>query len=96
MTRLSLIFIRVYQRTLGPVFGLFSQCRYEPTCSRYGYEALQRYGFRRGWWLAIRRVSRCAPWGGSGPDPVPDTYVSWRTARRLKHAHSHGDEGSHA
>ena len=88
MRRLSLLVIRVYQHTLGPIFGLFSQCRYEPTCSRYGYEAIARFGARRGWWLAVRRIARCAPWGGSGEDPVPEEYVTWRQARRRKHEHS--------
>ncbi len=87
MTRLSMLLIRVYQRTLSRVFGALSQCRYEPSCSVYGYGALQRFGFRRGWWLALRRIARCAPWGGAGHDPVPDIYVTWRQARHLKHGH---------
>ncbi len=90
MTRLSLLFIRIYQLTLGPVLGLFSQCRYEPTCSRYGQEALRVHGFRRGWWLAVRRISRCAPWGAMGHDPVPVPYESWRQAwKRKHHDHAH-------
>lgn len=82
MTRLSLVFIRGYQVTLGPVFGALSGCRYEPTCSHYGYEAIGRFGFRRGWWLALRRIARCQPFHAGGFDPVPETYVSWRQARR--------------
>ena len=88
MKRLSLIVIRVYQVTLGPIFGVLSSCRYEPTCSHYGAEAISKFGFRRGWWLTIRRISRCAPWGGHGHDPVPDEYVSWRAAWRRKHNHN--------
>ena len=84
MTRLSLLVIRVYRVTLGPLFALFSSCRYSPTCSQYGMEAIRRFGPRRGWWLALRRIARCAPWGGHGHDPVPDEYVSWSEARRRK------------
>ena len=61
--------IRLYQLTLSPWLG--TQCRYEPTCSKYAAEALERYGVRRGVWLAARRLGRCHPWGRSGYDPVP-------------------------
>ena len=91
MKRLSLLFIRFYRVSFGPVFALFSSCRYRPTCSEYGYEAIQRFGFRRGWWLAIRRIGRCRPGGGWGFDPVPEDYVTWREARRRKREqHVHG------
>ena len=83
MRRASLVFIRVYQVTIGPLFGMMSSCRYEPTCSHYGYEAIQRFGARRGWWLAVRRIARCHPFHEGGLDPVPDTYISWREARRV-------------
>ena len=86
MTRLSLLLIRVYRVTIGPFFGLMSSCRYQPTCSQYGYEAIQRFGARRGWWLAVRRISRCHPFHEGGHDPVPDEYVSWREGRRRKRA----------
>ena len=61
--------IRLYQLTLSPWLG--TACRYEPTCSKYAAEALERYGVRRGIWLAARRLGRCHPWGRSGYDPVP-------------------------
>ena len=61
--------IRVYQSTVGP--ALPQACRYEPTCSHYAYTALERYGVFKGTWLAVRRLARCQPWGGSGYDPVP-------------------------
>lgn len=86
MTRVSLLLIRVYQVTLGPLLGTVSGCRYQPTCSFYGYEAIGRFGARRGWWLALRRVARCHPFHEGGIDPVPDEYVSWRDARRAHRA----------
>ena len=61
--------IRFYQMVLSPV--LPSACRYEPTCSHYSYQAIQKYGAAKGGWLAIRRILRCHPWGGRGYDPVP-------------------------
>ena len=85
MRRVSLVVIRIYQVTLGPLFGMMSSCRYDPTCSHYGYEAVQRFGARRGWWLAVRRIARCHPFHEGGFDPVPETYLSWRDARRLRH-----------
>jgi putative membrane protein insertion efficiency factor len=61
--------IRVYQSTVGP--ALPRACRFEPSCSQYAYTALERYGVFRGTWLAMRRLARCQPFGGSGYDPVP-------------------------
>lgn len=84
MTRLSLLLIRIYQHTLGPVLGAMGGCRYQPTCSEYGYGAVARFGWRRGWWMALRRIGRCHPFHAAGHDPVPDQYVSWRDARRLR------------
>lgn len=69
LTWLPIKLIRLYQVTLSPYMG--RQCRYTPTCSNYAIEALQKHGLLRGSWLAIRRILRCAPWGGSGYDPVP-------------------------
>lgn len=46
-------------------------CRYTPTCSQYAAEAVRRYGPFKGGWLALKRLARCHPWGGSGYDPVP-------------------------
>jgi uncharacterized protein len=61
--------IWVYQSTLGP--ALPRSCRFEPTCSRYGYAAIERYGALKGSWLTLRRLARCQPFGGHGYDPVP-------------------------
>jgi putative membrane protein insertion efficiency factor len=63
--------VRFYRAALSPWLGM--NCRYQPTCSSYAIEALQRHGALHGSWLAIRRILRCHPWGGSGYDPVPDT-----------------------
>jgi len=46
------------------------KCRYTPTCSQYAIDALRKYGMIKGLWKALRRISRCHPWGGSGFDPA--------------------------
>ncbi len=61
--------IRFYQRCVSPL--LPPACRFTPTCSQYAVEALRKHGPVRGLYLAVRRVLRCHPWGGSGYDPVP-------------------------
>lgn len=61
--------IKLYQVILSPVMG--RSCRYTPTCSHYGIQALKKYGIFKGTWLTIKRISRCHPWGGHGYDPVP-------------------------
>lgn len=86
MTRFSLLLIKLYRVTIGPLFGAMSGCRYEPTCSQYGYDAISRFGWRRGWWLALRRIGRCHPFHEGGLDPVPEEYASWREVRRRKRA----------
>jgi putative membrane protein insertion efficiency factor len=61
--------IRIYQGASSPY--LMPSCRYTPSCSAYGIEAIRRYGPFRGSWLALKRIGRCHPWGGSGVDNVP-------------------------
>jgi putative membrane protein insertion efficiency factor len=61
--------IRIYQWVISPLLG--PKCRYQPTCSHYAVEALKKHGPFKGLWLAVRRISRCHPLGGSGWDPVP-------------------------
>lgn len=62
--------VRFYQVCLSPLKGA-GTCRFTPTCSQYALEALRKYGPFKGSWLAIKRICRCHPWGGSGYDPVP-------------------------
>jgi len=64
-----ILLIRIYQLTLSPWIG--KSCRYTPTCSNYGIEAIRKYGFFKGGWLTFKRILSCNPWGGSGYDPVP-------------------------
>jgi putative membrane protein insertion efficiency factor len=61
--------IKLYQYTLSPILG--ASCRFTPTCSHYGVEAIRKYGPFKGGWLTLKRIGRCHPWGGHGPDPVP-------------------------
>lgn len=61
--------VRAYRLFLSPWLG--HSCRFQPTCSAYALEALERHGGFRGGWLTLRRLLRCNPWGGSGYDPVP-------------------------
>jgi putative membrane protein insertion efficiency factor len=61
--------VRLYRLAISPWLG--SNCRYDPTCSSYAIEALQKHGVLKGSWLAAKRIARCHPWGGSGSDPVP-------------------------
>ncbi|WP_083930343.1 membrane protein insertion efficiency factor YidD [Chitiniphilus shinanonensis] len=61
--------VKLYRYTVSPLLG--PRCRFTPTCSQYAVEAFAKYGACRGGWLTIRRLCRCHPWGGSGPDPVP-------------------------
>ncbi|GLZ12539.1 hypothetical protein Acsp04_27740 [Actinomadura sp. NBRC 104425] len=66
----ALVFlIRAYRRFLSPLLG--QQCRFYPTCSAYGLEALQTHGALRGTWLTVRRIGRCHPFNRGGYDPVP-------------------------
>jgi len=61
--------IRFYQYAISPY--LPAACRYSPSCSAYGIEALKKHGPFKGGWLTIKRIASCNPWGGSGYDPVP-------------------------
>lgn len=63
------LLVRFYQIAISPLKP--PSCRFTPTCSSYALEALKRHGLFKGGMLAIRRIMRCHPWGGSGYDPVP-------------------------
>ncbi len=69
LVKFFIALIRFYQAAISPY--LPPSCRYTPTCSAYGIEALQKHGPFKGLWLTIKRVLSCNPWGGSGYDPVP-------------------------
>lgn len=69
MKQVVLAAIRFYQRSISP--SRPPSCRYQPTCSQYGYEAVECHGVLWGGWLALRRVARCHPWARGGYDPVP-------------------------
>ena len=62
--------IRGYRLIFSPWVGF--NCRYQPTCSAYALEALEKHGGIRGGWMAAKRIARCNPWGSCGYDPVPD------------------------
>lgn len=65
-----LAIVRAYRLLVSPLLG--ARCRYQPTCSAYAEESLKRYGGVVGGWLALKRIARCHPWGGSGYDPLPE------------------------
>ena len=67
--RLMLLLIRFYQYAISPM--LPPRCRYTPTCSQYAEEAVSKHGAFKGGWMALKRIARCHPFGGSGHDPVP-------------------------
>jgi uncharacterized protein len=69
MKYLALGLIRIYQRLISPL--LPPSCRFVPSCSQYGLEAIARFGFFKGGWLAVTRILRCHPFNPGGYDPVP-------------------------
>jgi len=65
-----LFLIKAYQAMISPLMGP-GKCRYTPTCSSYAEEAFKKYPLGKALWLSLKRIARCAPWGGHGYDPVP-------------------------
>lgn len=64
-----ILLVRFYQAAISPFTP--ATCRFEPTCSSYTLQALEKHGLFKGGWLAIKRIFSCHPWGKSGYDPVP-------------------------
>ncbi|MEK7281212.1 MAG: membrane protein insertion efficiency factor YidD [Chloroflexota bacterium] len=69
MKRLSLRLIHLYQRTWSN--NRPPSCRFAPSCSHYAHEAIARYGFSKGMWLGLKRLTRCHPFSSGGYDPLP-------------------------
>ncbi|MDD2411644.1 MAG: membrane protein insertion efficiency factor YidD [Bacteroidales bacterium] len=69
ISRLFIFLIRLYQWVISPFFP--PSCRFVPTCSAYGVEAIKKHGPLKGGWLTLKRIVKCHPWGSSGYDPVP-------------------------
>ena len=69
IAKIMLGLIWFYRHCISPLTP--AACRYTPTCSQYAVEAIKKYGPFKGGWLALKRILRCNPWGGSGYDPVP-------------------------
>ena len=85
--RFLILGVRVYQWVLAPLFP--PSCRFEPTCSNYALQALERHGAALGSYLMVRRIARCQPWCAGGHDPVPDElprelrlFSRWTTPAR--------------
>ena len=71
-TKILILFIRIYQKTVAPL--LPECCRFQPTCSVYAIEALNKHGFCKGFILTVWRLARCQPFCEGGLDPVPDEF----------------------
>lgn len=69
MKKIALLLIQLYQKTISR--ALPPSCRFTPSCSHYGYEAIEKYGLLKGGWMAVKRVGRCHPLTPGGYDPVP-------------------------
>ena len=63
-----ILLVQFYRFAISSWIGV--NCRFNPTCSQYAIESLQQHGALKGTWLAVKRIGRCHPWGGSGYDPV--------------------------
>lgn len=70
MKKILLLLIKFYQKAISPLTP--PTCRFHPTCSQYGFEAIETHGALKGTWLAVRRISKCHPFHEGGFDPVPE------------------------
>lgn len=69
LIKIAVLPVRFYQLAISPLTG--PTCRFTPTCSQYTIEAIREWGILRGWWMGMRRIASCHPWGKHGHDPVP-------------------------
>ena len=69
LKKILILPIRFYQLAISPLLG--PSCRFSPTCSHYMIEAIEEWGPIKGFWLGIKRIAKCHPWGPHGHDPVP-------------------------
>ncbi|RNC67119.1 membrane protein insertion efficiency factor YidD [Proteiniphilum sp. X52] len=79
LTWILLLPVYFYRAVISPLAP--PSCRYTPTCSQYTIEALKKHGPFRGFYLSVKRVISCNPWGGSGYDPVPDPKLKKRKSK---------------
>jgi putative membrane protein insertion efficiency factor len=79
--RIAAVPLLVYRYGVSPVIG--PRCRFHPSCSEYGLQALRRFGLARGAWLIGARLVRCHPWHPGGVDPLPDTFDGTTPSRYL-------------
>ena len=70
MKKILIFIIKIYQKVISPLTP--PSCRFYPTCSHYGIEAIEKHGAFKGAWLAVRRISKCHPFHEGGFDPVPE------------------------
>ena len=86
----ALQFIAFYRRFVSPLSG--PRCRFDPSCSAYGFEAIETHGLAKGGWMATKRVGRCHPWHEGGYDPVPrppgEDQLTFSDLAPTKDAHS--------
>ncbi|HKJ47789.1 MAG TPA: membrane protein insertion efficiency factor YidD [Christiangramia sp.] len=69
LSKILTAIVQFYRKFISPLTP--AACRYQPTCSSYMLEAIETHGAIKGFWMGLKRIGRCHPWGGSGYDPVP-------------------------